>query len=950
MSKLGAHIVQGSRDGYGQFCDARPAVVLSTDDGGALGEAKLRSGGHTWTIFRDTSLYADSPLGIDQMTPAQATAAANDLYPHLRVKWLQNVADFYTCLNEPAGNNTAVIPTYLAFERRMMELAEADGLRLCVLNLAGGTPGSLDVWKQLYVPHIIRAGQGGHVYGRHVYGGARLAVADGNTDRGFVEAAYLRSIGCSTGIVLTEAGHHGGYSYIGDAAFVADVIAFEALMRPHSNIIGACLWTLGEWQSPSSNWQTAIPTLAPWMVANPGPKWSPGAGTPAPTGGLKNGSFEDGWLTLPPLPNSLRNQQPQEWVLTLVEPGAAAWDLRNQKLNTPLVVDGWPECVHKLDYQLPEDERPGGANALILAGVTVYKIFSQADIFAASLRQSFTNETAVRYRVPVQVHYQGQVNSDSPDTAQLHILVNGVRVRQLNALPDLPNRAWVYPEVDTPAGAVTLEIRAASIWKMGVDFFFDDIRPVSVTEPPPPPPPPQPPSYKSVVFKVAQEHTEDEWAGLARLAHGEYKRTMTASGDNCVVMVGDGNEESYAVVFDPDLPSQVAAIQQLRAAGIAYQTRYYRVAAPTEFRLASPVQGIPLVVTSGGLFNAPRTYKDPRYRHHEGIDLRAVNSAGQPVKIIAAATGLVDGLRRSDPGDGYGIYVRTKHTVGGITYWLWYGHLAAIPAALGVGQAIALGQEIGTAGNSGNSFGIHLHLTVQKVPGGLPHYIVANVVDPAPLLGLPPSTLPGPDGSAPGSVDLLPYVKGDGRLYEVRHSSGSQERFQTQAAGNVFWQTKNHLFEELAYDNSHIWRGLDTSPGPAPAYAERPGADRYYTAAEAGHSRARWIKRFMAPGETFVNGGHLVQFYYKDNCTQSAANSGNATNRTTFVARHASKTWHGVTVLDVIELTNGTETWFFGRGFGLVAWSSGWGSSAISEIHLPGTRPDNVRETGCFSA
>lgn len=374
MAKLGAHIVQGSRNGYGQLCTAKPAVVLSTDDGGALLEAWQNSGGHTYTIFRDTVLYKDAPEGIDQMTPAQASALADSIYPTLRTKWAQNLADYYTVLNEPAGNNAQVTPVYFAYELRMMELAEADGLKLCVLNLAGGTPGDFDVWKSLYVPHIKWAFEGGHIYGRHCYGGPKLSVPDGNTNRVFIEAEHLRAVGLGYGgIVITEAGHNGGYSYIGDAAFVADVQAYNAQMMTHPNIIGACLWTLGEWQSPSSNWQTAIPTLSPWIAANPTPKWTPS-------------------------------------------------------------------------------------------------------------------------------------------------------------------------EV----------------------------------------PPPQPPTgYKSVVFKLAQEHTVDEWAGIARIAHQEYKRTMTASGDNCLVMVGDGNEQSYAVVFDPDLPSQVATVQQLTAAGLNYQTRTYRQPQPT---------------------------------------------------------------------------------------------------------------------------------------------------------------------------------------------------------------------------------------------------------------------------------------------------------------------------------------------------------------------------------
>ena len=57
MSKIGAHTTGAPRTGYGDFCKARPAVVTAVDDGGALGEVKRESDGHTVTIFRDTSVY-----------------------------------------------------------------------------------------------------------------------------------------------------------------------------------------------------------------------------------------------------------------------------------------------------------------------------------------------------------------------------------------------------------------------------------------------------------------------------------------------------------------------------------------------------------------------------------------------------------------------------------------------------------------------------------------------------------------------------------------------------------------------------------------------------------------------------------------------------------------------------------------------------------------------------
>jgi hypothetical protein len=185
-------------------------------------------------------------------------------------------------------------------------------------------------------------------------------------------------------------------------------------------------------------------------------------------------------------------------------------------------------------------------------------------------------------------------------------------------------------------------------------------------------------------------------------------------------------------------------------------------------------------------------------------------------------------------------------------------------------------------------------------------------------------------------------------MYEVKHPTGQTETFQTQTTGTDFWLVKNSQYESLHYDAAYIWRGLDTSPGPAPAGAERPGALRYYTQFEPNNTMARWCKRFMRAGERWTGPGHQVQFFYKDNCQPSAVNSGNATNQMTFVARHPSRTWNGIRVDDVIELQNNFgERFFYGRSWGLVAWSASWGESAIVEL-LAG-RPPLVREQGCWS-
>ena len=190
MSKVGGHVVSGSKNGYEEFCTAKPAVMLAVDEGGDLKLAWDKGNCYPITIFRDTTLYLEAPQGIDQMTPEQAIQTADQLYPQLKAKWDLNPADYYTVFNEPFDKADQNYPAYLAYEVRMMELAEKDYLKLCVLNFATGSPGDLQFWKDVCVPHIKRAFQGGHIYGRHAYS---IEVEDivpltGNTGRPFVRS------------------------------------------------------------------------------------------------------------------------------------------------------------------------------------------------------------------------------------------------------------------------------------------------------------------------------------------------------------------------------------------------------------------------------------------------------------------------------------------------------------------------------------------------------------------------------------------------------------------------------------------------------------------------------------------------------------------------------------------------------------------------------------------
>jgi hypothetical protein len=254
------------------------------------------------------------------------------------------------------------------------------------------------------------------------------------------------------------------------------------------------------------------------------------------------------------------------------------------------------------------------------------------------------------------------------------------------------------------------------------------------------------------------------------------------------------------------------------------------------------------------------------------------------------------------------------------------------------GQSVERGHVIGAIGGAEWGMPNHLHFDVSPSgilqsnpthwPGTNKAAVITNYVDPKEFLE---------EYTLPDFIDLLPYLRGDGRMYEVKHPSGATETFQSQTEGDWFYQCKNQQWEQLYVDAEYIWRGADTSPG----------AGRFYAQFEPGKARARWMPRRMSIGQSWTGSGHYVQFFDKATCPKSALNSGNATNKMTFRSYYTRLTWNGVTVDDVVELTNGNEMWWFARGYGLVAWSSAWGQSAICQLYAPGERPALVREKIC---
>jgi murein DD-endopeptidase MepM/ murein hydrolase activator NlpD len=86
---------------------------------------------------------------------------------------------------------------------------------------------------------------------------------------------------------------------------------------------------------------------------------------------------------------------------------------------------------------------------------------------------------------------------------------------------------------------------------------------------------------------------------------------------------------------------------------------------------------------------------------HEGIDIAA--PAGTPIRAAAAGTVIYAGWL-----GGYGNLIVLDHGSGLSTA---YAHQSALAA--GQGQQVAQGQVIGYVGDTGHSFGPHLHFEVR---------------------------------------------------------------------------------------------------------------------------------------------------------------------------------------------------------------------------------------------
>lgn len=248
---------------------------------------------------------------------------------------------------------------------------------------------------------------------------------------------------------------------------------------------------------------------------------------------LKNSRFEDGWDNFPPTGDNLINQNPKEWTWRWVNIGDELWSSD--------VANGIPEMVHKHYTQLPEDERPGGANTLFPDGVGeyVYKPFHGNASFGVEGWQIITGlkpGSIASIVVPIRIHAnRNKRDNEDPWLAESGVWlltdweINGremdakdgkgewqnfSRIRQFPYIGGVKPDGWYWfrhgdPETadakDNPgakkievvvpeSGEIAVLVRMKSKWDLPVDFFINDIHftgvPDDNVDPPDPPDPP----------------------------------------------------------------------------------------------------------------------------------------------------------------------------------------------------------------------------------------------------------------------------------------------------------------------------------------------------------------------------------------------------------------------------------------------------------------------------
>jgi peptidoglycan hydrolase CwlO-like protein len=147
-----------------------------------------------------------------------------------------------------------------------------------------------------------------------------------------------------------------------------------------------------------------------------------------------------------------------------------------------------------------------------------------------------------------------------------------------------------------------------------------------------------------------------------------------------------------------------AELERQRAAAAAKSSGGSASAPAPTVQAAPPVSGGSFMMPANGRITSGLGQRWGSF--HAGIDI-ANRASGVP--IVAAADGVVI---RSYYSSSYGNAIFVAHSINGQTYTTVYAHMSS--RAVGNGAVVSKGQRIGIMGNTGQSFGQHLHFELHR--------------------------------------------------------------------------------------------------------------------------------------------------------------------------------------------------------------------------------------------
>ncbi len=160
----------------------------------------------------------------------------------------------------------------------------------------------------------------------------------------------------------------------------------------------------------------------------------------------------------------------------------------------------------------------------------------------------------------------------------------------------------------------------------------------------------------------------------------------------------------------PEELSQARAEERAAVAAEKAAAAGYRTAATYTNNTESAIQWpFPVGVPISSRFGFRSSPGGIGSTDHKGVDF----TPGEGTPINAIAAGVVSHVQRSDAG-GLGVYVVIDHMIDGQAVSSWYGHMLTGSPLVSEGQAVLVGQSIGSVGNTGTSTGAHMHLEIHE--------------------------------------------------------------------------------------------------------------------------------------------------------------------------------------------------------------------------------------------